>query len=195
MGRRVRRPSFANGKPSPIRRSLAFALPLLALLTANAHAEEGTRPTRLKARPGEQPPPGYVVSESPRLAFALPGAGMWVLAYGMGLGIAAAGGFANRSGALAIPLAGPWVTLALRNDDCSSSIVHCGIKAWANEGLVIDGVYQIIGVGLIAAGVAWPRTVWELDETATVRVDPWMTSASSSRQTATTLGLTLTVVQ
>lgn len=83
---------------------------------------------------------------------ALTNAGIVTLA--LSYGVAAISGGAStydKDRLLLIPIVGPWIDLANRPaNDC-----HCGEEAAARIGLVVDGIFQAIGVIELVAGLIW----------------------------------------
>lgn len=74
--------------------------------------------------------------------------------YATGLGIAVADDFANSSGWLALPVAGPWVALSNRDDPCrgvedetefNSEVSACVAEPLVRAMLVLSGVLQASG--------------------------------------------------
>jgi hypothetical protein len=96
------------------------------------------------------------LEESIRPAPTIVGASLFGSAYILGLSIAAGTGFDNQSGWLALPVAGPFVTLALREqEECDSTDgLACGWgDAYAGVGLVMSGAMQIAGATLLIIGL------------------------------------------
>lgn len=104
--------------------------------------------TREHANPASAPIPeaGQVSAEArsePEWRAIRAGGLLFGASYGVCVGGAAARGFGNDTGRLAIPLAGPWLAL-----DSGS--------AWA---LVMAGTAQLAGVTFVVWGFASPRRV------------------------------------
>jgi hypothetical protein len=111
------------------------------------------------------PPPvhdeGYAVEERASSSTLVLGGVLLAVPYATGLGIAAASDFANASGWLALPVAGPWAALAAREDPCdqaddatefNSSVQRCVAEPLVRGLLVFDGVLQAAGTIVMIAG-------------------------------------------
>lgn len=111
-------------------------------------------------------PQGYVLSDEPRRGLIVAGVAVVGAAYFTGLIIAGvAQDFPNHSGYLAIPVFGPWITLAARNNDnCGDS--SCASDDVTKRALTVDGLFQAIGTGLIVTGLVWTRPVWLREDLA-----------------------------
>lgn len=133
-------------------------------------------PKRLPYRE-EQSMPGYVLQEHKRWWMVGVGGAMFALGYVVGLGVAGDRDFDNGLGFAAIPIAGPWVALAM-HDDCtedeavisSSSDVSCNEES-IQAGLVASGVMQTGGAALLALALGSTRQVWVREDLA-VQVTP-----------------------
>lgn len=111
-------------------------------------------------------PEGYILSDEPRRGLIVAGVAVVGAAYFTGLIIAGvAQDFPNHSGYLAIPVFGPWITLAARNNDnCGDS--SCASDDVTKRALTVDGLFQAIGTGLIVTGLVWTRPVWLREDLA-----------------------------
>jgi hypothetical protein len=123
-----------------------------------------TRPYRDDAPPPEH----YVLSDEPRRGFVIGGVIAVGVPYITGLLIAGvAQDFPNKSGFLAIPVAGPWITLATR-DTCEDTggVLDCAESDAARRALLFDGIVQGLGTALIVTGLTWTKTVWLREDLA-----------------------------
>ena len=123
-------------------------------------------PPVLPYREGQPVPPGYHLEERPRRAALITGYVVTAVPYFTGLLIAGSGGFPNRSILLAVPWAGPWLTLGLREERCESETYDdesteaedCVEDALAYVVLVFDGLIQAAGGALVLVGYLAPQT-------------------------------------
>jgi hypothetical protein len=153
-------------------------LPLaLLVLPMPAGAEppsaSSARPEPISWRPDVPPPDGYHVEErTPRwVVEGLLLAGIpWVTS----IAAAAFAGGNNESGWMALPLAGPWVTMATRTYGCADPTFIC-YQAYLDVvvvmGLLADGIMQGVGVTMIVVGARKTETVIVPDEQS-IRVAP-----------------------
>ncbi len=142
-----------------------YATALSVLLAAGAaHAEE-TRPPRkvLAAEEGFQAPAGYVETTRPLRGLWLTGTITGVSSWGAsvvssGLAYAYSGIFTTKDDEYLmgmVPLAGPFIV--------------AGEKPDLAPMFAALGSVQIVGLGLLIAGLAAEQTVWVLDEKADVK--------------------------
>jgi hypothetical protein len=113
----------------------------------------------LPYKEGDPIPAGYDVVERPRTGLVVTG---WVLtgiAYGISLIAATSADFENQSGWLAVPFAGPWLTLGRRNygcdgdnDDNAEDGAECVADVFVVMGLIMDGIMQTAGGTLLLIG-------------------------------------------
>lgn len=113
------------------------------------------QPSRLPFK-GEVTMPGYVLREQPRWWMVALGGALFGLGYVGGVGIAADGDFGDGLGYAAIPVAGPWVALAMHDGACDD--ISC--ESDNDEALAAVGVVQDIGALLLAIGLSTSRQVW-----------------------------------
>jgi hypothetical protein len=75
--------------------------------------------------------------------------------------------FPNKSAFLAVPVAGPWLTLATR-DTCEDSgdVFDCTDDEIARRVLLFDGIIQALGTALLVTGFTWTKTVWLREDLA-----------------------------
>lgn len=133
-------------------------------------------PKRLPYR-NEPVMPGYVLEEQKRWWMVGVGGGLFIIGYVIGLGVAEDNDFNNGLGFAAIPIAGPWVSLAM-HDRCSesefaspsSSIVTCNDDA-IQSGMIASGILQAGGLALLALGLGSTRQVWTREDLA-IQVTP-----------------------
>jgi hypothetical protein len=97
------------------------------------------------------------------------------MAYVAGISIAAADGFENGKGWLALPLAGPWIALATRHSTpCSDYWLSCDEKP--SVALVFDGCIQLAAATLVTVAFAAPRKWAIRQEAPVVMIRPLVTS-------------------
>jgi hypothetical protein len=124
-----------------------------------------TLPATRPYRSNRGAPEGYVLSDEPRRGLVVAGVSVVGAAYFSGLVIAGViDDFPNQSGYLAIPVFGPWITLAARTDRCSGD-GYCSDDA-TKKLLAVDGLFQAIGAGLFVTGLVWTRPVWLREDLA-----------------------------
>src|SRR5436190_4046531 len=91
---------------------------------------------------------------------------------------AGADGFDNQKGWLVLPVVGPWITLAARDDSCpKDSSGHCCTEpgcpgTFAGLFLVFDGLMQGGGAALITFAVAAPRRWAVRGDTTSIGIVP-----------------------
>lgn len=120
---------------------------------------------------------GYVLGEQKRWWMVGVGGAVFAIGYVVALGVAGDNDFKNGLGFAAIPIAGPWVALAM-HEPCdeedfgapSSSIVTCNDSA-INSGMIGSGVLQAGGALVLALGLGSSRQVWIREDLA-VQVTP-----------------------
>jgi hypothetical protein len=115
------------------------------------------------------PPPdqgtleGYEIEEHTPATPIVVGSLLLAVPYATGLGIAAAEGFANGSGWLAVPALGPWLALAGRDNPCDSAkdaqefnsdVGNCVAEPFVRGMLVLDGVLQATGAVVLIVGAS-----------------------------------------
>lgn len=138
-------------------------------------------PETVAYRRGRAAPEGYVLTEEPRRGLVIGGVAVVGAAYLSGLMVTGvAMDFPNKTAFLAIPVAGPWITLATRDKRCDDDItLDCTSDELARRMLIVDGLVQAVGVGLIAAGVTWTKSVWLREDLANVEFLPTLNVAAS----------------
>jgi hypothetical protein len=140
------------------------------------------RPT---APPAELPydetkpiPSGYHLDERVRRGPLIAGAIVLGVPYVIGLNVGAAASFRNHSYWLAIPLAGPFLTLATRDKACdkenktTNDSLNCLGDIWVTMLLVLDGMMQTTGGILVGIGVGAKKQVLVRDTAAKVHYGP-----------------------
>ena len=136
-------------------------------------------PDELPYREGAPIPVGYHREERPRTGLITAGWIVTAIPYGVGLVAAAGSEFRNQSGWLAVPYAGPWLTIGRRDYSCDDSAEESdaneGLKCFGDVflvmGLVFDGLVQAAGGTMLLIGHTSPKTLLVRDE-ATLRVRP-----------------------
>jgi hypothetical protein len=110
-------------------------------------------PPVLPYKEGRPIPPGYRLEERPRRGLLITGYILSGVGYGIGLLGAYSSGFANKSGWMVVPWAGPWLTMGLRDyHDCDSvddeetdDPLDCSVDALVVFALFMDGMLQLGG--------------------------------------------------
>ncbi len=137
-------------------------------------------PATLPYRRERGAPEGYVLTEEPRRGLVIGGVAVLGAAYISGLlatGVVL--DFPNKTAFLAIPVAGPWITLAARDKKCDGNDgLDCAGDELARRMLVIDGLVQAIGTGLIVTGFTWTKSMWLREDLANVELIPSVNVAS-----------------
>jgi hypothetical protein len=77
------------------------------------------------------------------------------ISYGAGLVVAGASPHSGDA-ALYVPVFGPWIDLAGR-EPCGAGAIPCGDEGANRAGLVIDGLFQALGAGLIISAFLLPE--------------------------------------
>jgi hypothetical protein len=132
-------------------------------------------PPILPYREGKPIPPGYQLEERSRRGAVITGYVLTGIPYGIGLISAYSSEFANKSGYLLVPWAGPWLTMGLRDstDENGSSdpALSCGADALVFMGLLIDGMIQLAGGITLTIGYVAKKQVL-VYQGATFRIAP-----------------------
>jgi len=123
-------------------------------------------------------PPGYHLEERPRKGLIISGALLAGIPWAIGLAGVASADFPNHSGWLALPVLGPWLTLATRSES------HCaytsgGDVCWDNDlnglartALVFDGLMQTAGGVLFIVGISSKNNVLARDFSGQLHFTP-----------------------
>jgi hypothetical protein len=130
---------------------LAIAREVMAQSPFDSNYAEPTPPPRpphvVTAANWEEtdaPPPGYHVENRMRRGLVIKGAALLLVSYGASAFFAAG---VDDARALWAPIAGPFVQVARTPNSPAAAL------------LVVDGVVQVIGAGMITYGLAVPRGV------------------------------------
>jgi hypothetical protein len=130
-------------------------------------------PPVLPYREGMQIPAGYHLEKHRWRGLILGGLITWGAAYTYAFASAAANGFGNGEGWLILPVIGPWAALTARRSPCNITevedfnqakpIVQKCLDDVQAEGvrltlIAFDGVMQIMGAGLLVAGLITYQT-------------------------------------
>lgn len=135
----------------------------------------------MRYRDDQAAPPGYVLEEQARRGLVIPGVAVVGALYITGLittGVLQS--FPNKTGFLAIPVAGPWITLVTRDTSCDAvdldtsldSSLECDEDKALDRLLVLDGLVQAIGTALIVTGFTWTKSVWVREDLASINLVP-----------------------
>ncbi|HZO15201.1 MAG TPA: hypothetical protein VFB62_18130 [Polyangiaceae bacterium] len=106
---------------------------------------------------------GYRTETEPRVGMIVAGSVLFGVGYLAPLSIVAAAEFPNESIWMAVPVAGPFITMARMdwNEWCSDEQPECTGKGFANAfagiGLVLTGLMQAGGATLLIVGAATPN--------------------------------------
>lgn len=169
-------------EPQPVAPAAAAPAPVAVAPAPAPVAAPQPAPIPLESLPRQRPyrdesvpPDGYVLTEQARRGFVIGGVAALGAAYISGLIISGVVlDFPNKSAFLAIPAAGPWITLATR-DTCSEDpnlVLDCADDDIARRALVADGLVQAIGVGLMVTGLTWTKSVWVREDLANIELVP-----------------------
>ena len=121
-------------------------------------------PPVLPYEEGRPVPSGYHLEEEPRRGAVVTGYVLTGVPYGVGLAAAFSSEFANGGAYLAVPWAGPWLTLGMRQSKCKqdtastsgtesdSDALGCAGDAAIVTSLIIDGILQAVGGTLLLTG-------------------------------------------
>lgn len=154
-GRRYRRPLLLA--------QLLIAPLLVAPRQASADAD---------ADDDDAPRPGYHVEYRPRRALLVTGLAVGIPFYALGVLAGSIDGYDNAKAWLYLPVAGPWMTLALRDSGpCNGgtdSSGHCCTEpgcpgSLAKPLLVMDGLGQLSGAVLVTVAYAAAKPRWVPD--------------------------------
>lgn len=154
--------------------SKAQQAPKTAAARSSGGPQVNLYPPLLPAYGKEPPPPGYIERTRVNTPLVVSGAVTFSVTYIASLAIAGRQKFKNGTGALAVPLLGPWLAIAGRNINCDITVDETtgvdGIdedieestddaaKCFAKEAGTIAvmtgmGIGQIIGASLLLAGI------------------------------------------
>lgn len=147
---------------APVATAAPVAAPAPAPPPVPLHYLPKTRPYRDDA----PPPDHYVLSDEPRRGLVIGGIVAVGVPYITGLFVAGVGmDFPNKSAFLAVPIAGPWITLATR-DGCTDNTISCTDDRLARSMLMLDGIFQGLGTALLVTGFTWTKTMWIREDLA-----------------------------
>jgi hypothetical protein len=164
--------------PAPTRTMpVQTAMPGLPPPTPNVYVPPSApgvlAPPILPYRDGAPIPPGYHLEKHHWRGLVIGGLVTFGVAYAYALASAAANGFGNGEGWLALPVLGPWGALGARRSPCNigavpnfdtgKAVVQKCIDDVQAEGvrltvIAFDGVMQLMGAGLLVAGLVTGET-------------------------------------
>ena len=132
------------------------------------------RPKTLHYQEGQPIPPGYYLDEGPIKGLVISGSIVLGVFYGLALMVASADGFPNESHWLAVPVAGPFITMAAREDRCDEDAyaLDCVSDAMVRTYLIMDGIGQVAGATLLTVGLASTRRRLVRQDIADLTVAP-----------------------
>jgi hypothetical protein len=116
---------------------------------------------------GQPVPPGYRVVKQSRRGLVIAGSIVGGISYGFSIMGAVEDDFNHSSGALLVPVLGPWIMLAAggAKNGCTASSTstydysYCDPdKSSLRAMLVLDGLTQAAGAAMFTIGLAYPRT-------------------------------------
>ena len=134
-------------------------------------------PARLPYRPGAPIPVGYHAEDHVRKGLVIGGSITLGVPYVLGLMLASAANFENKSGWLVVPVVGPVLTLALRKEHtCDTSSEDICIETTADRVvgtyLILDTLTQAGGAAMLLIGVAARKTELVRNDVANVVLLP-----------------------
>jgi hypothetical protein len=132
-------------------------------------------PKQLPYQEGQQIPQGYYLDEGIRRGPVIAGTIVFGVPYVLGFSIAAGLNFESSTGWLALPVAGPWLTLATREDSCDETDPFdsgCEDDRAIRTLLVLDGLMQGVGAILSVWGLTSPRKRLLRNDVSTIVVSP-----------------------
>jgi hypothetical protein len=101
-------------------------------------------PRRLPYDDGQPVPPGYHPEDQAKRGLVITGALLLAISYGISSTVGLFDNFADKTGWLAVPVAGPWAFLATRYKSDETALHFY---------LAIDGLTQAAGVALLIYGI------------------------------------------
>jgi hypothetical protein len=112
---------------------------------------------------GEPIPTGYRVVKQSRRGLVIAGSIVGGIGYGFAVLGATGDDFNHKSGALLVPVLGPWLMMALggaKDEACNSNYTYdnCGSRSGLRTALVLDGMMQAAGAAMLIVGIAVPKT-------------------------------------
>jgi len=110
-------------------------------------------PRTLHYEEGQPIPQGYYLDESMRRGPIIAGVITLSVPYAIGFSVASALNFEDTTGWLLVPVLGPWITLATRDDICDPGSTRCGDDRAIRSLLVLDGLIQGTGAALLVWGL------------------------------------------
>lgn len=178
--------------PAPVAQAPAAEAPPIAAPAAPPLTREQLRamPKRLRYDADQPVPDGYTLHEGTVKGLWIPGLIMVGVPYFSGLFIASLSDFDNEGGWLAIPVAGPWITLATRRDcsrdeagwdapatGCDSA--DANVNSLVRTSLILDGLIQTAGLAMTIAGLSITRRQLIRNDLAEVWIAPGSLSAGA----------------
>lgn len=155
--------------------TLALSLTLSSVAGAQSAAPDLTThrklpPQRLSYDEGQPIPKGYRLRTRAHRGLWLTGAIMGGGAYSFGVVGAFDSGFADNSGYLLVPLAGPWLMIAAGKNSARACPLNeacpTGSPSYQNLFVGAAGVLQAVGAGLFISGVTSEQRYLERQDVA-----------------------------
>jgi hypothetical protein len=160
-------------------RTPAWSPPPLAPSTTapSAAPAGGFYPAVLPYRDGQPVPPGYRLEERRNRGLTTGGLVTFGVAYATGLGYAAAKGFEDGTGWLALPVAGPWAAIGAQEIECNKRSLENDCVEQALGGaeritfMTVDGLIQAVGLTLVFVGIGVKTSELVRNDVAALRLE------------------------
>jgi len=110
-------------------------------------------PRTLHYEEGQPIPQGYYLEEGVRRGPIIAGIIVLAVPYALGFSVASALNFEDSTAWLVVPVVGPWITLATREDVCDPDSTYCDDDRAIRTLLVLDGLVQGTGAALLLWGM------------------------------------------
>lgn len=137
------------------------------------------RPVALPAFRDFPPPPGYIEKVQRNAGLITAGSIVFATTYAVGVGAAAATGFKNQSGWVALPIVGPFIAATQRDFECGTPSTPAAVQACQRETiseagavaiLAGIGVGHVLGTSLLIAGLLDKQRIWVREDLVAVNV-------------------------
>lgn len=122
-------------------------------------------------RAGDPVAPGFHVVHRLRRSLLAPGIAVLGGSYLVSVVAVSVARFGNHSGALLVPLAGPWLLLTQRRS------CNCSEDDYVRASVTASGVAQLAGLGLIVLSAVFPKATIARDS-ASVTILPFATAGA-----------------
>jgi hypothetical protein len=128
-------------------------------------------PRTLHYEEGQPIPQGYYLEENVRRGPIIAGIIVLAVPYAIGFSVASALDFQDTTAWLVVPVLGPWITLATREDVCDPGSTFCDDDRAIRTLLVFDGLVQGTGAVLLFWGMT-SKTKRLVRQDVTLQVGP-----------------------